>query len=515
MKLVINESQYNRVFNKPKTKLVITESQYNRLILEQKMSDAIRKIKAGDAIMVTTLGGSELHFKVIDAFSGQILMINCNNGVHKNEFWFLTASSLQGDGKLSADIEQHKNIKDTSSIKSIKSDVKNWKQKNNKIKDFKVFEGAGTDLNCNLDSNLKAKFNVNVDTGAIEEPGQDNIDNSEPTEEDTRTDAVNDLLNTIRESKLDNTYLFEFKGGGQLNLIVTSKDSSSVSWEIDSAYGSEEADRYKELVGNQIEFKLDPKNIDLKVKEVKDDKTGKVIFKPDYADIKMKKYVGGAEDGGDVKSKSEDFIIYAIDNYISSDIKSQIDSEEDEFSGLSDDEIEAQFKEFMKDDKILRNALWRKPNAFLEFIGVAKERGIIPADEKLTGWFKSAEKNAKLLKDFKTGEQKMIEFTQFRVTDSNTKDIPMKEGRRYYTIVKKRGPGDIYPNLATNFQDKRTSGAFKYRIDILKELQDNDNFKIYEVILKGKPDKGKKLVDIGEGKIKIIKSNKDKNKEKK
>lgn len=515
MKLVITESQYNRFFNKPKNKLIITESQYNKLVLEQNISNAIKKINAGDAVTVTLLSGSELSFKIIDAFSGQILMVNCNNGVHKNEFWFLTTSSLQGDGKLSADIEQYKNIKDTNSLKGIKLDIKNWKQKNYKIKDFKVFEGAGTDLDCNLSSSLKPKFDVNVDTGEIEEPKNDNIDNSEPTEEDIRTDAVNDLLNTIRESKLDDTYVFEFKGGGQLNLVVTSKDSSSVSWEIDSAYGSEEADRYKELVGNEIEFKLDPKNIDLKVKEVKDDKTGKVIFKPDYADIKMKKYIGGAEDDDDVKSKSEDFIIYAIDNYISSNVKSQIDSEEDEFSGLSDDEIEAQFKEFMKDDKILRNALWRKPNAFLEFIGVAKERGIIPADEKLGGWLKSAERNSKLLKDFKTGEQKMIEFTQFRVTNDEVKNIPMKEGRKYYTIIKKRGSGDIYPNLATNFKDKRSSGAFKYRIDILKELQDNDNFKIYEVILKGKPDKGKKLVDIGEGKIKIIKSNKDKNKEKK
>lgn len=512
MKLIITESQYNRVFNKPKTKLVITESQYKMLLAEAEIVDLskiIQKLKINDEILLHFKNNDTLKFKVYNAFSGLLILFNDDEGIFKNNYYQVLNSSLQ-NGELNTKYINKKNIpSDVNTIAGL-NDLIKTKGKKYTFKNLNKIEVDG-DLGF-VELDLRTG---DVKPGGQKEPGKENVNNSEPNEEDTRTDAINDILNNIRESKIDDTYVFEFKNGGQLNVIVTSKDSSSVSWEIDSAYGSDEADRYKDLVGNQIEFKLDPKNIDLKVKEVKDDKTGKVIFKPDYADIKMKKYIGGAEDGDDVKSKSEDFIIYAIDNYISSDIKSQIDSEEDEFSGLSDDEIEAQYKKFMEDDKILRNALWRKPNAFLEFIGVAKERGIIPADEKLAGWFEEAEKNKKLLKDFKTGEQKMVEFTQFRVTNDKVKSIPMKEGRRYYTIVKKRGPGDIYPNLATNFEDRRTTGAFKYRIDIKKELEDNDNFKIYEVVLKERPENGKKFQEIGQGKIKIVKSNKDKNKEEK
>ena len=88
MKLVISETQYNRIFNKQKTKLVVTETQYERLLLEATLNNTINQTKSGDIIKLGDKSGNILTFEVVDAFSGQVLMINKDAGVYKNNFFF-------------------------------------------------------------------------------------------------------------------------------------------------------------------------------------------------------------------------------------------------------------------------------------------------------------------------------------------------------------------------------------------------------------------------------------------
>jgi hypothetical protein len=497
------------------------------------MSDAIRKIKAGDAIMVTTSGGSELHFKVIYDFSGQILMINCNNGVHKNEFWFLTASSLLGDGKLSADIEQHKNIKDTSSIESIMSDVKNWKKKDYKINDFKVFEGAGTDLNCNLDSNLKPKFDINVDTGVIEEPKEDSKENDN---EDKQTDLeyYSDLIRReLEELESDQWYNFIFVDGSKIPLKSEGFDNGQVRITEDGNFKllskrqpSNMAEKNFKKIASNINFQkandlvIDTKSVRV-TKLIKPKERGGE-FKPIFNVNIIAK--GFNSEGKQIKTT---FSIKKLTNVLKVNNSGDIDDfykkmseKKINYKELSDDEIKAQWKQFMEDDKILRNALWRKPNAFLEFIGIADDRGIIPADETLNGWIKIASKNGeKLFKDFKFGEVKYFQFDdEVRITNNKFDYLLdnkiINNQKKYYSIVKKRDPKDVYPNLGTNFDTNRSYDTFNFKINIIEELEDKEDFKKYKVNIETRTEKGKGFDRIGEGQIKIVKSNKDKKKEK-
>ena len=491
MKLVITESQYDRVFNKTKTKLVITEAQYNKLLLESNMTNTISKITDGDAIKLIDKSGNELFFKVLDAFSGHILMVNCNDGVMKNNFYFMTSNSLNKNN-LQLQFRHLKNIKDSSTVKGIMADRKDWANTTFKeIKSFKVFEGAGKDLTCSISPSVKPKFDVDLDSGAIKEPEEDETSEPKNNEESTVSGLISDLLNLKR----DTNYNFELEDGSDLDLLVTGKGGDTISFEIMDAVGTE-GDRYKELIGDTIEFKGDPKNINVKFEEGSEDDG---VIK--NMDIKFKRYLGGAEDGEEAKTKSEDFIIYDVVDFEPSSLKDSGNG----FEGLSDDEIEEYFKKFINNSSIIRNALWKKPNMFLELFGVAKERGILPAEERLGKWLRTATNNSKILKDFKTGSEKVFEFTQFDLTNRDIKKLPMIQNKNYKSKVRKRGKGDVYPTLGTNFTDSKDNNFFKYSIDIKEELEDGDNFKIYKVLLKYRESVDKNFKDIGEGKIKVNK----------
>lgn len=499
MKLVITESQYNRVFNKSKTKLVITESQYNRLLLEQNMSNTISKIEQGDAIKLVDSSDNELFFKVLDSFSGHILMVNCNDGVYKNSYFFITSNDLRGNN-LSSKYKHKKNIKDDTSVASIKSDVskKGKKYTFKNLKDFKVFEGAGNDLSCNLSpSTLTPKFDVDLDSGKIQEPKEEEKDDNTNDKESMVNEIVRDLLSL----KMNETYIFELDDGSELDMSVNSKGGDTISFEVVEVSGAE-GERYKNMIEDVLEFKGDSKNININFGETKDDKTGESDTTIKSIDIKFKRYLGGAEDDKDMQSKSEDFIIHGVVDF-SSPSKSR--DEDNSFEGLSDDEIEEYFKKFISDSSIIRNALWKKPNMFLELVGVAKERGILPAEERLGKWVRTAENNSRILKEFKTGSEKLIEFTQFKLTNRDFKKLPMVENKKYKSKVRKRGKDDVYPTLGTNFTDSKDENFFKFSIDIKEELEDRDEFKIYRVVLKYRESVDKNFKEIGEGKIKIDK----------
>jgi len=545
-KLVITESQYNKLFNKNKTKLVITESQYNRLLVESNISKSIKDINDGDAIKLVNTKGDELFFKVIGVLDNALMLVNCNkNSVYINTFFRINSSDIQGGnvsylakhqnyfnikelenqtkGKYktfnsikkankSGDIddkqfEELKKIVDSEVtklgtgliFKDLQENKDTWKGGTFKNVKLEVYEDGGEGLTCKLSpgNETNKRFNIDTETGSIVSPEEES--NKDDKNKDIEDNIIEGLLEDILDLNNDSNYVFKLLDNTRLNLKVTSKGSNTISFSIEDVSGNES---YSELSGDDIEFFKDPKNIKIKTKEVKDDATGEKDVVIDTFSLRFKRYLGGVGsgegDGEELKGKSEDFIIYDIkdfEKYKESDVKE-----------LSDDEISDYFDEFVNNSEILRDALWRKPNAFLELIGVAKERGILPAEERLGSWFKTAKENA-LFKEFKTNSTKIIEFTSLKITNKelNEKGRVIKEDKKYKTIVKKRGKGDKYPTLGTNFNDEANSDFYNYRIRIIEELEDNESFKIYAVELKYTSEKGKKIKDLGTGKIKITK----------
>lgn len=345
MKLVITESQYNRIFNKKKTKLVITESQYSRLLLEANMGNSINQVKDGDAIKLIDKKGSELYFKVIDSIGGQLLMINCNDGVYKNSFFHVTSADIQGGNvtyrgkhkkylniealskesggkfKTFKDVEDAKKAGEIDEVefnklsklvnnevlkmgpKLIMDDLKNntdsWKKGTWKNVQLGVFDDEATGLSCNLSPSSKPKFTIDTGTGDL---GKDFKDGDKGSDNE-----IEDLIDEILSYKVDTLYTFKLSGGGEIDLLTLSKDGNNIAFKVDKVSGPK-SDRYTKSIGDTIEFNGDPKNV--KIKESGEGE--EFLFS-----LRFKKYVGGSDKKG--AAKSEDFI---IDNILDTERKS-------------------------------------------------------------------------------------------------------------------------------------------------------------------------------------------------
>ena len=335
MKLVITESQYNRIFNKKKAKLVITEGQYNRLLLEAKMGDSINQVNDGDAIKLIDKKGTELYFKVIDSIGGQLLMINCNDGVYKNSFFHVTSADIQGGNvtyrgkhkkylniealskesggkfKTFKDVEDAKKAGEIDEVefkklsklvnnevlkmgpKLIMNDLKNntdtWKKGTWKNVQLGVFDDEATGLSCNLSPSSKPKFTIDTGTGDL---GKDFKEGDKGSDNE-----IEDLIDEILSYKVDDLYTFKLSGGGEIDLLTLSKDGNNIAFKIDKVSGPK-SDRYTKSIGDTIEFNGDPKNV--KIKESGEGE--EFLFS-----LRFKKYVGGSDNKGG--TKSEDFII--------------------------------------------------------------------------------------------------------------------------------------------------------------------------------------------------------------
>jgi hypothetical protein len=344
MKLVITESQYNRIFNKKKSKLIITESQYNRLLLEANMQNSINQVKEGDAIKLIDKKGSELYFKVIDSISGQLLMINCNDGVYKNSFFHVTSADIQGgnvtyrgkhkkylniealskesggkfntfkdveDAKKAGEIDEAEFKKLSTLVnnevlkmgpKLIMNDLKNngdtWKNGTWKNVQLGVFDDEATGLSCNLSPSSKPKFTIDTGSGDI---GKDFKEGDIGGE-----DEIQSLIDEILSSKVDELYTFKLSGG-DIDLLTLNKDGNNIAFKIDKVSGPK-SDRYTKSIGDTIEFNGDPKNVKIK----NSGENEEFLFS-----LKFKKYVGGSDNKGE--TKSEDFI---LDNILDFESKS-------------------------------------------------------------------------------------------------------------------------------------------------------------------------------------------------
>lgn len=175
MKIILSESQYNRLFNNKKRKLIITENQYKKLLFEANLHSQFSKIKLYDIIKLNQKqqnGQSiSLHFRVkdIDPSKG-LIMVNCNNGIYKNAYFHITKDGYDTKSKeLKYRSAQEKKITDkigeNGSPWETIDDTSVWRQSTFKnITRISIYDDGGKE-DCNLSNTAEKRFII----GSVED----------------------------------------------------------------------------------------------------------------------------------------------------------------------------------------------------------------------------------------------------------------------------------------------------------------------------------------------------------
>lgn len=378
MKLVITENQYNRLFNKPKTKLVISESQLRVLIVEN-MNKVIQQIQTGDKLKLVDKSGNELNFDVLDAFSGQILMSNKDQGVYKNMYFFITNTDLQG-GNLQYRFIHKKDV-DNTSLKSIISNVRDWKTSTFKnIKDFKISE-----------KNDKPKFDVNPDTGAIEEPKPDNSKEERYNIEERLLDEVKDHFMNLKKGVW---YDFIFNDNSKIPLKVLGFEGENIRFTEDGNFKFLETTDAKNMA--EKNFKKLAQNINFK-------KANDLLI--DTESIKVIDVIKPKKEGEDFRAIISFMLLVNGFNEEGKEIKTKFSikgvTKVEEIKGMpsfkggeekqSEEEKDYEYtyeelKKKMESDEGLRRIIQTKPGAFVNLLGLVKKRGSLPVEDILNKW---------------------------------------------------------------------------------------------------------------------------------
>lgn len=503
MKLVLSESQYNRIFNNKKRKIVVTESQYNRLLSESDLGDNFSKIKKFDIIKIDMPSGN-LHFRVMSMTSNGLIMINCNNGVHKNAYFYINKIGYSSNS-LKYKIAQDKSVEGKKDLWSTLGDTKIWRSSTFKnITNIDVYVDGEKD--CNLADNAKKKLSVVDDTSK-----DDSKNKSKP---DGKIDSMISVISTLNQIKPDYKYnitIGDYKENSKKNkegkiannikngnviIHVTSRAGKTVDFEVLSVEG-ESGNIYKHLVGKDSTFIIDKKSITI-------DEESKAVFKMFTLDIET--FKDESEDG--VRAKEDD----AIANIMQFVVVGPYDKDKDYKEGeeeeveLSDEEIEKAVKE----DDILKRMIQNNPGDFFTFMGVARKKGIIPSQEIFDKW-NAGDKGSDAYGKLKTDGEIEFKFEGVLEPIGTRSDEELAKLEKFKNIIKEKSgnliakvgkyrPTDKYMRLYGKGVDGFNYGLRLYNTESFGKED------VIEVVVVLYDKNGAKGQEIAKDKIKIIKN---------
>jgi len=450
-KLVIDESQYNRLFNKTKTKLVITESQFNTLMVEAEISKSLKNVKTGDLLQITKENGSVYHFKVVDSvMGGSIYMVSTDNGTLKGFYILINGATSFQNKELRYQFKKIDEIEDESKIYK---ESPSWKFSTIKaITKFEVFN-----------SNQSPKFNVDIKTGEPKKPKEEKekFKGSESTPE--KEELMKYLMN-MTEGK---DYTFKLKNGKELAFNVQTVELKNIGMELMSADGD-----YSFDVGKTFNLEVKNENI---------------FFKSDGDyDIQLTMYLGGEEEGADViDSKSKKVEIKGI-----YDIEEKgVNKEEEEDDTFDYEELKAR----MEGDQVLKDIIQTRPSAALELIRVSRKLGVIPASDRLAKWGLSVNNDTLSYngKKFLANKKLIIKF----IGDGKIKDTKNQEILNDFKNKLLSKNSEVGVKVAPYRQgDKHTTlnggiDNLVYKLEVQSEVEDKKDTYIVNVKLTNKDTK--------------------------
>lgn len=501
-KLILTESQYNRIFNSKKRKLVITESQYNKLLLTEAIADIIK-----------TIFNKKINEKFLDIESTKKIIKNKPEIIKRIDEYLMAANKTKNTQDVNNLVLQLQHALNPADKEEVKSEA-NIKIKNllNAIsiekyglRDFdevikKVKEGK-------LSSEQKSQQSDDKDTSSAmtkyKGSGSQNGDKDKSSAtKDSSFDDVKNLKNGWLELEFNddskmNIRVFRNKGGFLYFYFQKNKNNEIVKLNgyAEGLAGQIRNERFKELRYGMI-------NINININE---DDNNVLIFELVYINEEGKKY----------KSK------FPLNNLKSIKVLKNeppsVDSTKKEDS--EDDKITAEeFWNNIKDNKNAQDAVLKYPGFFKRLLGFYRGKGLKPAQEDLDKIIKSANDNNLDYpgKEFKAGNIIIGEFIAY---NSNIEPI-IKQKNVFTSMVAKadyRDNGKI--KLWTNLKEKNSKGFrdTKYKIifsldDKIKSKEGEDDR--YNVVVTNLNPKESEEETLGESILKITSYGAKKNKKK-
>lgn len=408
-------------------KIIINDWQYlifEGLITEEKYQNAIKKLKVGDKIEYIDGNNDKLTFDVIFNDSGQIYLKNTDNGVYKNNYFFITISDL---------INNNLSFKTINTIKNLPANVKN--EKDDSIKLAELLKNFPT-------SSWKRSTFKNISKLNM---GGEDIDMEKPDAEDekfkdyVKVSDVSPFLEELKGLKPDNTYRLTLSNGGLINLKLIDNNSDSLFFECLSLKGP--AKSYTDLINAQLMLDIDAKNVQQKVSSITANENVDSVY---Y--ITFKKIIGGEGNDGNTSNKN-----ILIKNIIDLDLVQDDGNNDDEtpteiphIEDMSDEDIDDMSPEditnMVLSNPVFKSAFLSKPGFWKRLVG-GKPKGIIAAKSILKKFnYYDSSRGDKKEKDlvvsfFKNNQQYLVQLMDKTFTKD---DIVLDIKKTYLVKAKKR-----------------------------------------------------------------------------
>ena len=484
-KLILTESQYNRIFNSKKRKLVITETQYKRLLSEIELKN---NLVGGDMLKVTLKRGTEQILKIVDGFSDQIFMVDCNNAIDKNYIYKLIDYSEE-NLKINT-LRVH--IKHINDIKKFKNSISNktiWKPYAfNLLKEPEILKDKADEYKCTLDDVINVYKNPETED-------DDNVsDKPDVKDGDMKVDIVKRLKSDIFNALDKNEWVrIEFSDGSYVNVKIIDKQGSNVIIEFDEKDGVIKTYKGKaeEFVKPIRQFlqKLNKFNtISIDINKMTNFEKKINEQEVDDSDLKFDVPISITYDidGNDEVKKFPLNNVYGINK-----APKKEDSEDED---ISDEE----FREYIKNNEFIKNAVLKKPGLLARLLGNYKGKGLKPAEDTLRK-ISNLSNNDKLDypgKEFEMGKIITGQLTQLNDLIKIYENFKLKVGK---SNISKDSKIKLWSNMNNDLYDINGNNA-KYKFLIGKKLEDN----LYKVeILENKKKSGEKR-EIINSTLKII-----------
>jgi len=526
MRLILKESQYDRIFNNKKRKLIITESQYNKLLFESVLTDNLGELEVSDAIEVVR-GEDRMFFKVVSKNGNEFMMINCDNGVYKNAYFHIKGDSISKN-TLVYSLAQNSKIDDKNPWETVGSDI--WKKSTFKNVDkFSVHKSNGKAIECNLSAVSDKKFSIDMTTGSVTTGDDEKDDSKEEPESKGKIDSMVAVISTLNQIK--SGYKYEISIGdykenikkdkngkiaknikdGNVLIHVINRRGKIVDFEVLSVEG-ESGDIYKHLVGKDSTFIIDKKSVNI-------DEESKAVFKMFTLDIEI--FKDDKDEDGD-RAKEDDAITNIMQFVVVGpydkdkdykDNEKEGDSEYDESidnKTLTDEQMKVLINKLVTNNKFLQDAISSKPNHFLELLGIARKKGILPIKDRMGEWYRTVSDMANTSKKFPINEIFISELDRGSFKDKNG-GLDSEFFNKDFKVISLKGKSNNNRvTFGTDFnQIIDENETNKYSIILGSEEEDKEEFYIYKVKvyqLSDEDSEDTKDKYLGVGELKILKN---------
>jgi hypothetical protein len=439
MKLIINEWSF----------LII-----NGLISEAKYQDVIKKLKKGDEVQYSDKNGDLLNFEVIFNDSGQLYLKNLDNGVYKNNYFFITISDLTTNNLSFKTINVKKNL--PVDLQNESDDIK-------LSEILKLFPTSKW-----RKSSFKAIDRLLMGNEVIEMDEPDNED--EKFKNYIKVTDLNDLYEEFKSFKEGTTYRFTLSNGGTIDLNLIDNKEGSLLFEYNSLGGA--AKSYNQLINAELILDLNKPNIEQRVSSLVSDENVDSVYT-----IKFNKLKEGVDKKG---NRAYDVVtiknIKEIDPIGKFNGDEKTEEEIPSVEELSDEEIDDMSSEditkLVLSDPTFKAAFLSKPSFWKKLVG-GKPKGILVAKDILKNFNSPLSSSKEDKKDpvssfFKNNQEYFIQLTDKSFARGN---LTLDSTKKYRVKAKRRTNidggltvflyGDGFILKVNKLEDDNVKGVFR------------------------------------------------------